>query len=104
LPFVLFTLPVEVLPRQVPDQIVLDISEMQVGDVQRVGDLDLPAGVTALEDPDRTVVSVNVPTLEVPEPEEALEAPEAEFAEAEGEGAEDLEAGEGEDADESAEG
>ena len=89
---VLFALPVEVLPLRVPDQIVLDISDMQVGDVKRVADLDLPEGVTALEDPESTVVSVSVPALEVPEPEEGIEGVEAEFAEAEGEAAEELEA------------
>lgn len=70
----LFTLPVEVLPLEVPDQIVLDISDMQVGDVKRVADLPLPEGVTSLEDPERTVVSVTVPQLEVPEPVEGEEA------------------------------
>jgi large subunit ribosomal protein L25 len=93
---VMFTLPVEVLPLEVPDQIVVDISHLGVGDVLRVEDLDLPAAVTALEEPDRTVVSVNVPTLEIPEPEEGLEGVEAEFADVEGEAAEELEAAEGE--------
>jgi large subunit ribosomal protein L25 len=91
---VLFSLPIEVLQLRVPDQIVLDVSDMEVGDVKRVSDLELPEGVTALEDPEATVVSVNVPTLEVPEPEEGLEGVEAEFAEAEGEAAEELEAAE----------
>lgn len=66
----LYTLPVEVLPLEVPDQLVLDISDMQVGDVKRVQDLTLPEGVVALEEPERTIVTVNVPSLEVPEPEE----------------------------------
>lgn len=66
----LYTLEVEVLPLEVPDQIVLDISDMQVGDVKRVADLDLPTGVSSLEAPERTIVTVNVPSLEVPEPEE----------------------------------
>lgn len=66
----LYTIPVEVLPLEVPDHIVLDISDMEVGDVKRVSDLVLPEGVESLEDPDRTVVTVNVPALEVPEPEE----------------------------------
>lgn len=66
---VLFTVPVEVLPLEVPDQIELDVSDMQVGDVKRVSDLTLPDGVEALEDPERTVVSVYVPTAEVPEDE-----------------------------------
>lgn len=61
---VLFALPVEVLPLEVPDQITLDISDMQIGDVKRVEDLRLPEGVVALEDPERTVVTVSVPFLE----------------------------------------
>lgn len=66
----LFSLPVEVLPLEVPDQLTLDISEMQVGDVLRVSDIPLPSGVSSLEDPEQTVVTVNVPSMEVPEPEE----------------------------------
>lgn len=62
---VLFTLPVEVLPLEVPDQITLDISDMQVGDVKRVADLMLPDGVETAEDPETTVVTVNVPQLDV---------------------------------------
>jgi large subunit ribosomal protein L25 len=89
----LFTLAVEVLPLEVPDQIVLDISDMTIGDVKRVEDLPLPEGVTALDDPETTVVSVTVPQVEVPEVE--AEAEEVE------EGAE--EAGEDVDADVSAE-
>lgn len=89
---VLYMLPIEVLPLEVPDSFSLDISDMEVGDVKRVSDLELPEGVTVLEDPERTVVSVNIPQLEVPEPEEGLEDIDAEFAEVEGEAAEDVEA------------
>ncbi len=86
----LFVLPIEVLPLEMPDEIVVDISGMQIGDVKRVGDLDLPSGVEALEDPERTVVTVYYEAAEE-EPEEAAEA-EAEGATA-GE-VEDEEAGE----------
>ncbi|HVL98337.1 MAG TPA: 50S ribosomal protein L25 [Egibacteraceae bacterium] len=65
----LHTVPVEVLPLEVPDQIVLDISDMAVGDVKRVADLVLPAGVESLEDPERTVVTLVVPALDVPDTE-----------------------------------
>lgn len=83
----MFSLPVEVLPLEVPDQLTLDISDMQVGDVLRVSDIRLPEGVDLLEDPDETVVTVNVPDLEVPEPEEGaplepVEGAEAAFEEA----------------------
>lgn len=86
----LYALHVEVLPLEVPDQISVDISALQVGDVLRVADLTTPSGVEVLDDPDETVVTVNVPQIEVPEPgEEGLE--EAEVP-AEAEGAEGEEA------------
>jgi large subunit ribosomal protein L25 len=97
----LHNLPIEVLPLEVPDQVTLDISDMQVGDIKRVQELSVPEGVEILEDPERTVVSVVVPQLEVPEPEvelteEELEAAEALAEEGEEAPAEGEEAGEGE--------
>lgn len=74
----LFTLAVEVLPLEVPDQIVVDISGLGIGDVLRVGDLELPAGVEALADPDEAVVSVVVVSLDVPEAATGVEAEAAE--------------------------
>lgn len=62
-----FTAAVEVLPLEVPDELTLDISEMQIGDVLRLGDLTLPEGVTLLDDADRTVVSVSLQAMDVPE-------------------------------------
>ena len=70
---VLFKAEVEVLPLNVPDQLRLDISGMQIGDVQRLEDLPLPDGVTLLEDPGSTVVSVSAPTIDVTEAEAAEE-------------------------------
>jgi large subunit ribosomal protein L25 len=78
----LYSLPIEVLPLEVPDQFSLDISELNVGDVLRVEDLDVPSGVEILEDPERTIVTVNVPDLEVPEPEEGAPLEPIEGAEA----------------------
>jgi large subunit ribosomal protein L25 len=61
----------------VPDQITLDISDMQVGDVKRVSDLTLPEGVETSEDPETTVITVNVPQLEI-EVDETTEPTEVE--------------------------
>lgn len=83
----LHTIPVEVLPLEVPDQILLDISDMEIGDVKRVSDLVLPEGVVALEDPERTVVTLTLPALEVPEPEEGAPLEPVEGVEAGVEGA-----------------
>lgn len=68
----LYTLSVEVLPLEMPDQIVVDISDMDIGDVKRVADLDLPDGVTPLEDPESTVVTVYFEAAEVAEEDEDL--------------------------------
>lgn len=62
-----FQVAIEVLPLEVPGELTLDISEMQIGDVKRLEDIDLPEGVELLDDPERTVVSVYVPQIEVPE-------------------------------------
>jgi large subunit ribosomal protein L25 len=70
---VLFTAEVEVLPLNVPDQLKLDISGMQIGDMQRLEDLPLPEGVTLLEDPESTIVSVSAPMMDVTEAEAAEE-------------------------------
>ena len=86
----LYTLSVEVLPLDMPDAVVVDISDMEIGDVKRVEDLELPEGVEALDDPESTVVTVYYEAVEVPEVgeeglvegEEPLEAAE-EAAEAE---------------------
>jgi len=77
----LYALPVEVLPLEVPDQILADISGLNIGDVLHVRDLTVPAGVEVTADPDAPVVSVVVPQLEVPEPQEAIEGEAAEVAE-----------------------
>lgn len=86
----LHALAVSVLPLEVPDQLFLDVSGLEVGDIRRVADIPLPEGVETTEDPERTVVIVSVPTFEVPE-DEAAEGEEAADGEeaAEGEAAED---------------
>jgi large subunit ribosomal protein L25 len=89
---VLFSVSVEVLPLEVPDELTLDISDMEMGDVKRLGDVALPAGVELLEDPDRTVVSVSAPTFEATE-EEVAEGEEALDVEEGAEAAEGAEAG-----------
>lgn len=66
-----FDVSVEVLPLEVPDNLELDISDMQVGDVKRLSDLSLPEGVALLDDPESTVASVYIPQVEVPETEVA---------------------------------
>jgi large subunit ribosomal protein L25 len=73
--FVSRELAVEVLPRHMFDHIDVDISDMEIGDVVTVGDLEdkLPESGKFLEDPNRVVVVVETPRLVVEEEEEEEE-------------------------------
>jgi large subunit ribosomal protein L25 len=64
------TLPVECLPRDLPDRITVDVSQLNIGDSIHVRDIQLPSGVTAKVQPDLTAFSVLAPVVE----EEAVAA------------------------------
>ena len=70
------SLAIECLPRDLPDLISVDVSELNIGDAIHVRDLTLPPGVTTRINPDLTVVSVLEPTVEEA-PVVAAEAPTA---------------------------
>ena len=61
---------VECLPTAIPEHIPVDVSELAIGDLIRVGQLPRIEGVTVLEDSDRVLVHVTHPTAEK-EPEVA---------------------------------
>jgi large subunit ribosomal protein L25 len=76
---------VEALPLDFPTHFEIDISSLRELDSSlHVRDLEVPANVTVLNDPDVVVVSVSSPRVALEE-EEAAAAEEAEEAEAEGE-------------------
>ena len=75
---------IEVLPLEVPNEIVVAVGSMVVGDVLRVSDLVLPEGVEPLDDPEAVVVSVTTEAVD-----EALDAEEAAAVEAAEERAEE---------------
>jgi len=80
-------LQVECLPRAIPDQILVDVSQLEIGMSLHVRDLLLPEGVKLMSDPDLSVVSVVTPAAL--EEEAAAAAPaEGEAVPAEGEAAE----------------
>jgi len=79
----LYSVRVRVLPMEVPEQIQALVSDLQIGDVRRLEELELPAGVELLDGPERAVVSVVSPTTVETGEDEALEAAEAEGATAE---------------------
>ena len=85
------TIEVRTTPRNIPNEIVIDITDMTMDTVITLGEIELPAGVTATADPDTAIVTVLVTKEEeLPEPEaeegEEGEAAEGEAAEGEGEG------------------
>jgi large subunit ribosomal protein L25 len=78
---------IECLPADVPEEIVTDVSELELGDMLRVGDLAPPKGVTFLSDPDTPVISVVTPAALRTEADLGLPGEEA-AVEPEGEGVE----------------
>ncbi len=111
---------IECLPQDVPDEIVIDITHVELGEMVHVSDLVAPKGVTILTTLEDAVLSVVTPAalrveadlsvpgeeaVEVPAEDEAAEVAEGEEAEgAEGEGQGDGGPGDGESGSESGEG
>jgi large subunit ribosomal protein L25 len=61
---------VSCLPTRLPGRIDADISNLGVGDQLTVADLQAPAGVKILDDPESIIVLVVPPVIEAPEAEE----------------------------------
>ena len=82
----LTSLMVHCKPDDIPAQLTVDISDLEIGGAKHVSDLTLPAGVSTAVDPEETVVTASFQVVEIPEPTEG-EAVEGEEG-AEGEAAE----------------
>ena len=80
-------LEISCLPNAIPEHIEVDISEVEIGDVIHVRDLQLPEGVELVADLDDPVMTVIVPVEE----EEEVEEDELLDVEAEGEDAPEAE-------------
>ena len=76
------TLEVSCTPTNMPNEFVIDITDMQPDTVIRLSDIPMPNGVTALGDPDMPVVTVLTTAAEIEEPAAADEAGEGEDGEA----------------------
>jgi len=94
---------IEALPTDIPDNITVDVSGMEVAATLHLSELSPPSGVTFLDDPEETLIATVVVPTEIEEPEieeetelvgEEGELPEGE--EAPEEGAEAPAEGEGE--------
>ena len=79
-------LQVRTTPRQIPDSIVIDVTDFTLDTVIRIEDLTLPSGVEAIGEPDTPVVTVLI--MRGIEEEEAAAEGEGEGAEGEGAAAE----------------
>jgi len=88
----LFSLAVYAKPGSIPNELTVDVSNMELHDSIRVGDLTLPTGVRTEVDEDEVIVSAQISreTIEVAEEEEFIEAldelAEAAAEESEGDG------------------
>jgi len=89
---------IEALPTDIPDQITVDVSQLEVAGTLMLSELTPPEGVEFLDDPEETTIATIVVPTEVAEPE--IEE-ETELIGAEAEEAPEGEAGEGEEAGES---
>lgn len=66
---------IECLPSQIPDSIDVDITALNVGQSIHVKNIQLAQGLTAVDDPELTIVSIVSPTAEVaPKTAEEVEA------------------------------
>ena len=68
---------IEVDPSNLPEHIDVDVTELQVAKSLHVSDIQLPTGVTVLDDPGLTVASVQPPRVQEATEDEVAEAPAA---------------------------
>jgi large subunit ribosomal protein L25 len=73
------------LPNKIPDEIVIDVSRLGIGDSIHIEEVPADEGVEYPHDVDFTVVAVAGPTMEETEEEEEVEGAEEGELEAEGE-------------------
>src|SRR5271167_2722760 len=74
---VLFKLKVRCLPKDLPEQIVVDVSHLELGKAIHIGEIKLPDGVEILGDKHIPVISVALPRTEEEEAATAEVAPTA---------------------------
>jgi large subunit ribosomal protein L25 len=82
----LYSLTITAKPADIPNEFVVDISSLALGDIIRVSDLALPTGVTTTIDLDEPVVTTSVSSAVEEPAAEAAEGEEAAGAEGEGAG------------------
>jgi large subunit ribosomal protein L25 len=64
---------IEALPTDIPEQVTVNVSHMEIAATLQLTEIAAPPGVTFLDDPDETVIATVVAPTEVEEPEEVEE-------------------------------
>lgn len=82
-----------VIAGDIPEEIVIDLAAMEIGDVAHISEVDLPSGARPTIDRDFVIANISAPTVLLAEDDEIAEGEDGEAVEGE-EGAE----GEGDDA------
>ncbi|NBD32864.1 MAG: 50S ribosomal protein L25/general stress protein Ctc [Cyanobacteria bacterium] len=75
---VITELTIQCPPSQIPEVINIDVTEMPIGTTLHISELNLPEGVTASDDPERTVLTIVEARTEEPIEEEEGEVAETE--------------------------
>lgn len=77
---ILWEIDIECLPKEIPKEIEVDVSNLNINDVIQIKDIKIPQGLKVLDDPESIVFSVVPPIKEevVVAPEEAVAAAEPE--------------------------
>lgn len=81
----LHELEVECLPKDIPESVTIDVTDLENGDAVHVEDVKVPKGVKVHNLPEQTVVSVSLLKQEEEASEEEIEETEDEAVEAESE-------------------
>ena len=63
-----YELKISCLPKAIPQEIVVDVSALELGDSIHIRDIQIPQGVKVTEDPDESVVSVVAVHVQIEEP------------------------------------
>lgn len=61
---------VKCLPTKIPDKIICDVSALEVGETLTIKELKIPKGVEVLDDPQKIVVNIMVPSVVEEKPAE----------------------------------
>ena len=70
----LFKIKVRALPKDLPEQLIVDVSHLKIGNSIHIGEIPVPAGVELLGDKKASVVSVAMPRTEEEEAAATAEA------------------------------